>query len=384
MGRVSHLTLDDLLLDRDQIQQVREWLLHGTGIMVLTQEQTGCGASSMVALLLDELQDRVHAIESVDAGAGRMSVLGQRKVILLDPLETVLGDQTLSKKLPDLIATPRVPILIAGFKRRITVSKLDDLLKKCKSAPVTRLRLRGIPDTIAHAHLAALGCADPKHVWTKSGHDLRHAVLSLRSSHLKEHLPDGTEGLRAVLEGCEGRSYADMVRIVENDPTIMLDGLFENYINAVPDIQAAADVLETLGTAEIFAAQRYAGTDDIQPEVYGTLAGIGFLNGGMTLNKPIEKFGTYWARENHRHTKKNLARGVSMSGAHPDDLPYIREMLYANPDAQAPRLAALYGEKQVWDMTRLWTQSARAVKYTSSRHASASGSVRSPKRQKTS
>jgi len=377
-------TLDTLLLDRDQIEQVSEWVLNGSGILVLTQEQTGCGVSTMLSLLLDKLQDRVHAIDVVDAGTSRMSVLGQKKVIVLDPFESIIMDQTVGKKIPDLIANPRIPILIAGFKRRITISKLDDMLKKCKSAPVTRLCMRAITDEAAVKYIESLGCQDPATTWTQSGHDMRHAVLSLRASHLKEQLPDGIEGLRAILEGGEGRSYADMVRIIEHDPTIMLDGLYENYINATADIHAASNVMDTICAAEIFAARRYASTcDDMQPEVYGTLAGLGFS--GLRLQKPIATFGTFWARENHRHSKKALVRRVDLSGATPEDLPYIREMLYTDPGAQAPRLADMYGEKALWDITRLWSRSARAEKYTSSRHAALiEPSDHPPKRQKKS
>jgi len=373
------VTLNDLLLDREAVEKVRDWLLHGSGVMVLTQEQTGCGVSTMISLLLDQLQDRVHAIDTTDTGTA-MSVLGQKKVIVLDPFEAVLGDQTMSKHLATLLTSPKIPILIAGFKRRITISKLEDMLKRCKST-VTRLTVRGIRDDAAHAYLASLGCKDARGVWERSDRDLRHAVLSLRSSHMKEHLPDGIDGLRAVLEGAGDRTYADMVRVVENDPTIMLDGLFENYIGATPDIHVTSTVMDTICAAEIFAAQKYASTcHDMQPELYGTLAGLGFMN--LKLRKPIEKYGTYWARENHRHTKKALCRRIAISGAHAEDLPFIRNMLYADPESQAPKLATLYGEKELWDITRLWTQTARAAQYTSSRHASLIAPDHPPKRQK--
>lgn len=376
------VTLGTLLLDREQIDQVRDWLLNGMGILVLTQEQTGCGVSTMISLLLEQLQDKIHTVQVVDAGVGRMSVLGQKKVIVVDPFESAIMDQTTSKKIPDLLANPKLPILIAGFKRRIAISKLDDMVKKCKSAPILRLCMRAITDEAAVGYLASLGCKEPQNTWSQSGHDLRHAVLSLCSSHLKEQLPDGIDGLRTVLEGGEERSYADMVRVIEHDPTIMLDGLFENYIHATSDIHTVSNVMDTIGTAEIFAAQRYTSTcHDMQQEVYGTLAGLGFS--GLKLKKPIETFGTFWARENHHHSKKALMRRVRVSGTHADNLPYIRDMLYANPETQAPRLANIYGDKAVWDITRLWSRTARAQKYTSSRHAALiEPSSHPPKRQK--
>jgi hypothetical protein len=369
----SPKTFDDLLLDRDQIAEVKDWLLHGEGICVLTQEQTGCGVSTMISMLLKTLEDRVHPITCVEHGTNTMSVLGQKKVMVLDPLECVLMDQSVSRKVPALLADPKIPILIAGFKRRISIAKLEDMLKKCKSVPIKRLHIEGIRDEDAHRFLASKGCTNPEHVWKESDHDLRHSLMSIQSASIKERLPDGIDGLRELLEGSSTRTYREMVRVIEHDPTIMLDGLYENYIHGIPssggDMRICDNVLDAIGLSDIFAANRFTSTCyDMQPEVYGTLAGIGYM--GLRLRKKIETFGTMWARENHRHSKQALLRKVSLAGAHKDDLPFIRSMLYQNPETQAPRFAALYGDKALWDITRLWTRSAREMKYTSSRHAS--------------
>jgi hypothetical protein len=374
------MNLDQLLLDGEQIREVREWLLNGSGILVITQEQTGCGVSTMTRLLLESLSDKVHGVDVVDHGASRLSVTGQKKVLILDPFETYLMDQTASKKIPELVTNPKIPTLISGFKRRVTFSKLDDMLKK-SNAPITRLCMRAIPDESAVEYLKSIGCTAPKEAWTDSGRDLRHAVLSLRASHVKEQLPDGIDALRTILEGNCQRSYAEVVRVIEHDPTIMLDGLYENYINASTDIHTLSDAMDTICAAEIFASRRYAGTcTDMQPELYGTLAGLAYS--GLRLTKRIETFGTFWARENHRHSKKNTLRKVGFSGAGSEELPFIRNMLYADPETQAPRFAQMYGEKILWDITRLWSQSARAEKYTASRHAAFLQSDHSPKHRK--
>jgi hypothetical protein len=366
-------SVDDILINAESIDSIRTWLLHGDGICVVSQEQTGCGVSTLLTLLAETLSDSIDVLQTLDTGTtSTMTVLGQKKVLVIDPLETLLmADQVASRALPSMLANPPVPILISGFQRRVSVAKLEDMLKKCKHKPITRIHIPPLQDERVYTFLASLGCQDPKAVWKESGGDLRHSIMSLGNTSIKDRLPDGAEGLHEILSGTSTRSYADMIRVIENDPTIMMDGLFENYVHGTNDPAVCGDVLDAISATDLFHTHQYNTTvHDMVDDIYGVLAGIAYM--GIRLNKPIHTFGTVWARENHKYSKVALMKKIMRENASmvPENLPHMRRMIYTDPERQVPRLAASYGDKSIWNVTRLWPQSARLEKYTTSKHAS--------------
>jgi hypothetical protein len=367
-------SVDDILINAESIDSIRTWLLHGDGICVISQEQTGCGVSTLLTLLTETLSDSIEVLHTLDTGTtSKMTVLGQKKVLVIDPLETLLmADQVASRALPSLLANPPVPILIAGFQRRVSFAKLEDMLKKCKHKSITRIHIPPLQSDRVCTYLASLGCSDPQAVWKESGGDLRHSIMSLGNTSIKDRLPDGAEGLHEILSGTSTRSYADLIRVIENDPTIMMDGLFENYVHGTNDPVVCSEVLDAISATDLFHTHQYTTTvHDMTDDIYGVLAGIGYM--GIRLNKPIHTFGTVWARENHKYSKVALLKKIMRENApfmNMENIPHMRHMIYTDPEGQVPRLASSYGDKSIWNVTRLWPQSARLEKYTTSKHAS--------------
>ena len=356
-----------IALDPQFVASVESWLTSGDAggrVLVLSQSQTGSGVSSMLHRLQSR-HDASFVYVSCGTHSSKRTVLMQRKIMLLDPPDEEFLDPARTAALARLIETPDIPIVIAGFKRRSIVAKLNAMLKKC-TGHVVRMEVPPLEDAVALAVL--FRDADDRGIprdrieraWHRT-HDLRHCLetISSRSADVREILPDGTEGLRAILQPTTSTSwtFTDRCRIAEGDQTIMVDGSFENYWNGLDSIEDASDVMEALCVADRLQACSFSNpTFDPSSLTASLVAGLSTHH--VNVKGQIRTFGTVWARQNHQVVKRRQL--AKLRGMDVDTAAYIRSMVTSSPERLRETADDLGGD-EVWTVLKLWPATSKSI-----------------------
>jgi len=381
MNSNESLAPSDLIIDETSVAAVEAWLgaCVSGDILVLTSESPGCGISTMLRVFQTHMKDRISMLYDEPLGFGSKTVLGQKKIIVLDPLDEYMTDQTKQRRAISLVEQRRVPIIITGIRRRVSIARVSDMFGTvAKKKGVTMLHIPTPDRDRVIEILTKHGIKDPASMWDSSGNDFRHclAAASMSASTttcVRTIAPDGLEALSRLLQKARPQdTFADAARMADGDIHLLIDGVFENYARGVDhggtDFDTVHTVLDVLATCDQLQQYVYHDPSSEFPEIAGMIGGIEFLPIDVGASSSIKKHGTVWAKENHKHTKQKLHRVLTSQGIQPDTLPYIRDMVFKDTATQAPRLAKTYSPQIVWNATRLWMQGARDAGYTKARH----------------
>lgn len=371
-------TPDDLLFDREFVETVRDWIVDCTrdpvGVLLIEQGQSGAGISTMWTVFESSIPN-IAFVHEPDCGVGTHNVIGQKNVFLFDDMDAAISSPVVMKRIMDCIDQQRVPVIIAGYYRRGTKSKLTAALKKHKhviTCPVPRVMGR-----VAIPYLEQLGHPEANRAWYDSGGDLRQCIRTIRVGDVTHNLPDGIDALTELL-GPPERSFVDRARIASGDPTIITSGIFENYTKAVrpTDLETCARILDSIeAVADLENAMYDDPTREFQPYIASIMGGVPSL-GPLALRQPIVTYGTHWAKSNHAQAKRlserDLARSMCLEKT---DFPWVRSMVFdanerrkSNPDASRVLPLDGFTSEDLWKCVTLFQPGAKRRKYTKSQH----------------
>ena len=364
-----------LLISQEHVHAVQTWLdtCARGDVLIITSDTPGCGVTTMLRSL-DAARDDICMYVGEPVGSGQRTVLGQKKIIVIDPLDEYVADQTRQKHVSSIMTTRPLPLIITGIRRRVSRAKIDDAFETVvKRQGVTRLHIPTPETSRAVSMLTALGVRDAARAWDASQGDFRHCLVSNMggedddpSMHMKATCPDGLEALTCLLSE-PTHSFPEAVRMADGDVNLLIDGVFENYLDGTDDdFETMTDVLDALTTVDTMQAYVYHDPSSEFPEIAGILGGIEFLP--CHVRSIIKKHGTVWAKENHKYTKAKLMRYIKSQGVDPETAAWIRGMVCRDAPRTTPRLAEAYGSQTVWNATRLWMKSASRASYTKARH----------------
>jgi hypothetical protein len=369
---------DRLVIAEADVATVADWVDHCRqgDVLVITSDGPGIGVSTMLATIERETPSIAYVDDAPD-GDSRQTVLGQKKILLIDPLDEYMVEQSKQKRVTRHLETRPLPIIVAGIRRRVSKAKVDDMSRTvAKRQGVTTIHIATPPRERALEALRQCGVETPETFWDASGGDFRHCLEAWSmskigegdtpSSFVRDGIPDGIEALTTLLS-TPTQSFPDAVRMADGDINLLVDGVFENYLDGIESVDQSHDILDILHMCDAMQYHVYHDPSSEFPEIGGLLAGVEFLPCRVT--KRITKHGTIWANENHRYTKAKLIRYLGIRGIDYATAASIRGMVCQDQHTQAPRLAAAYGDQVVWNATRLWMKSAAAVGYTKTRHA---------------
>jgi len=342
-------------LDDAFVAKVEAWLCTSSnGVLVLTQTQTGCGVTHMLQTLQTR-HDSIFTFVTCQVHPSRKTVLCQQKVVLLDPPDADFADPAKLAVLANVITSPDIPVVIAGFKRRSVIAKLNGLLRK-STGPVVRLDVPPISDETAVNVLRRRANElnvhfDAEKAW-KQTHDLRHCMESMAAgTDVREILPDGTDGLHAIMQQ-SSRSFEERCRIAEGDSTIMIDGAFENYVHGIHNIDDASGIMDALALADHLETLSFA-NPTFDPSALSAALAAGMAVHNVHLTRKIQTFKTVWARTNHRFVKHKQLMKLAQHGIDVDSAAFIRSMATASPDNMRA-MARELGENDLWTIMKLW------------------------------
>lgn len=370
--------LDDLLFNRvdggDFVESVNRWIDEETnGILCIEATQIGCGVTTMLELL-EQTKTNVAFVNAPVDTIGARNVIFQKNVIVIDDLDSFTAYEF--QRVSTCIEQCNVPIILAGWHRRCTRSKIQALLKHGKR--VHHLQTPKLTSDIAVPYLASLGHPDPEGAWKTTHGDLRACILSIATGDANETFPDGVDGLKTLLSApseTNPLTYDQRVRMVSHDPTLFVNGVFENYPQCVDqsDIDACSRILDSLAHCDSLESAMYrCPANDFHNHVAATVGAIPSTTTVMSPSKPIETHGTVWARYNHYAAKRKTVHSIARAGIQFDDIAFIADIAMSTSERgmtvrDASSLSGI-DPGVVWSCTSLNQRAAKRRKYTRTKH----------------
>lgn len=349
-----------------------------TGVLVVEQSQPGAGISTMWTLLEKETSTAI--VRTADSGVGKRNVLGQKNVFVFDDMDCDISNVPKMKLIEECILLARVPVIFSGFHRRGTKAKIYALLKKVPN--VTTVSVPRVKGGDAIPFLVRQGHPNAERAWYESRGDLRQCIRSIAVGDVSIKLPDGVDALTELLNS-PIRSFADRARVASGDSTIVLNGIFENYIMATKkdDLETCCRILDCIGRcADLDAAMYDNPACEFHDHIAAMMGGVSTC-GPLELKKPITTYGTVWARHNHANAKKNTERQLVRSGFPKSDMPYIRHMIFDTNECRKSGMPIRRGRQalesfdmdDLWRCTTLFQPEAKRRKYTKAQHTATFG-----------
>ena len=374
--------LDDLLFNRvdggDFVESVNRWIDEATNdILCIEATQIGCGITTMLGLF-EQIKSNVAFVKTPVETMGTRNVIGQKNVIVIDDIDSFTTHDF--QRVATCNEQCKVPIIIAGWHRRCTHSKIQALLKLKHGKRVKHIRAPSLTSEVIIPYLASLGHPDPGRAWKTTHGDLRACILSITTGDVNETFPDGVDGLTELLSAPSETNplmYDQRVRMVSCDPTLFVNGVFENYPICVDqtDIDACSRILDSLAHCDFLEAAMYRNPSvDLHGHVAAIVGAVPSTTNALGPSKPIETHGTVWARYNHYATKRKIVQSIARAGIRFDDIAFVADMTMSLSERgmtvrEAPSLLSV-DPGVAWSCTTLNQRAAKRRKYTRSKHRS--------------
>jgi hypothetical protein len=351
-------TSDDVLLDKTLIADLREWMVSPGGGCGLAMAAVGAGLSTLVRLLVRELDfDAVwiqtgtkNASDAMkDAGAFEVAPTGKRKIIVVDEFD------------------PSDKLAVVEYSKSGSTVKMLCLSHRTRSTKAVEFASKwarfDFPNASSSDIDAALRAAGfvPRTLFFDG--DVRAAFRSCMDGSKKDDFREGLDIVDAVLSGTD-MDLRDILRVHASDPAVVSMGVFENYIGTlVPrTLDRGARISDAFSFADTIDSAMYRTQNWGLQEIYGAMT-VGIPATELRGNKKAvhtKKFGTVWSRVYNAKAKsknikeinlKKLAHGESHLT--PEDLAFQRQMISCATDKDIPRLCGCLGEAQVSMLMRL-------------------------------
>lgn len=334
-----------MALDPGHVDRVRSWLASAPAGMAWLTGAPGSGMTTMVSDVAGELGLEAVWLTPSTMGtraflrevcSSPVAVNGKRKVVVLDELDVVLGNDAAMVDVAFIAKHNRhVPVVCILKNTRAAVN--CDLQKKAalvvhfpppsQDAMVSVVLRRAAEEGLDVAEAARLCALAPG--------DIRHVLQTLRAS---------SREVRTI-----GMQTADAVALLFEKPHTVVqalalfcadaggipNGLYETYLSTTDDIRACTRYAEFASVGDLVDERIHAAHRWDLLEAYGVMTACSAAvvlprKAGVTLNK----YGTMWNKNYVQCSKTKLARYVDFSrSVHGlghlsiGDLGYVRTML---------------------------------------------------------
>ncbi len=322
----------DVLMDASVVDDLRTWLLEPGGGCGIATACVGTGLSTLVRLLVRELDfDAIWIITGTkraqdvlkDSGAFDVAPTGRRKLIVVDEFDPADRFTTAVTE----YFKSGAPVKLLCLSHPVRSSKQMEFASKWKKF--------AFPKASADAIDAALRKSGfTPRVRFEDG-DVRAAFqMCANGGARKDRFPEGLDVVNEVLSG-KGGNIADVLRDYAADPSVASMGVFENY-HAVSNIQTAVAISDAFSVADGIDTVMYKTQNWELTNFYGAMtvgiAASKLRNNGKKMQ--AQKFGTVWSRIYNARSKMKTVSDINLrklscgeSALSVEDLAYQRKIL---------------------------------------------------------
>lgn len=364
-------------LDAEAVARVREWLARpdqagaawltgtpGSGMTSLVRQLT----RGMEAVWLTSATLRSRAFLR-DVCSHPLAVSGKRKVLVLDELDVMLGNEAVMLDVAFVVRhNTQVPVLCILKSSR--AARTCDLAKKAALVvhfpPPTHEAMVEAVTRVATAENLDLGRIHD--LCRAAPGDIRHVLQTLRAEAktTRDVTMPTADAVEHVLAAPMG--VRDALALFSADAGALPSGLFEVYWRAAGgDVGACTRYLDMASAGDLVDARIHARHQWDLLDVYGALT---VSSAAVTLPRApgvqLDKHGTLWNKAYAQCSKSKGLRGLALSratqGMQPlgaPDLAYVRAMVH-HAAAASPAAAAATAKSAGLDapsclhLMRLW------------------------------
>ena len=328
------------------VEEFRTWLNDGVADSGFVSGGTGSGITTLLKSVLKESDIDPHHVDHMaknftelleDSSKITRSVQGKKIVVVIDGVDsTAFGKRLLGIISEYVKSSGKHKIVCVGHREKKSTS--NDFAKKwaifdipTPSDDVIFKKLKNISQgRVSDAVVAKI----VKH--TPSG-DIRSCINSLEMQILNpsekidsvDTFVDGMDGIEYIFQNDEN-SFEKLFKIFEQEPWMIKNGAFENYLKFFTSINVVARIAESMSISD--SLFDYPDMEMTYPECALTVGDIKLAT--KTKKAAISKFGTLWSKTNYQKINakkhKNIAEKMREKGSldMPSvDLDYLRDIV---------------------------------------------------------
>jgi hypothetical protein len=342
------------LIHATSIAEIREWLrtARGGDVAFIRGEHPGMGITTLLHRLLDDDFEAVWVSTGrsklkhllIDAASSAISPTMRRKVLVLDPVDALFSDPSVSPEISEFARQgSKVPIVCAGFRMRFSTTRADDIFKR--DFRIARILVPAIDPVVAVRHLRAIAetrgshDVDVRAIWKAAQGDMRSATSALAAGTalaVKDEVCDGIDAITRLLTARD-ISIDRAMDLQDGDMSVVSMGVHENYPMGVTSVDVCASVADLFSIADLVDEAIYGRQQWDLVNMYAALTAGG--PAALMQNEPVKavavkKFGSVWSRGNNLRSKEKVIRLIAeQTQAHNctrldvTDIAFVRGML---------------------------------------------------------
>jgi hypothetical protein len=346
------------------VEEFRTWLNDGVADSGFVSGGTGSGITTLLKSVLKESDIDPHHVDHMaknftelleDSSKITRSVQGKKIVVVIDGVDSsAVGKRLLGIISEHVKNDGKHKIICVGHREKKSTS--NDFAKKwaifdipTPGDDVIFEKLKNISQgRVSDAVVAKIVKQTP------SG-DIRSCINSLEMQILNptekidsvDTFVDGMDGIEYIFQNDEN-SFEKLFKIFEQEPWMIKNGAFENYLKFFTSINVVARIAESMSISD--SLFDYPDMEMTYPECAFTVGDIKLAT--KTKKAAITKFGTMWSKTNYQKINakkhKNIAEKMREQGSldMPSvDLDYLRNIVrndYTEEVISEPEYLQLY------------------------------------------
>ena len=328
------------------IEDFRTWLNDGVADSGFVSGGTGSGITTLLKTILRESDIDPHPVDHMaknftelleDTNKITRSVQGKKIVVIIDGVDsTAVGKRILGLIAEHVKSGGKHKFVCVGHREKKSTS--NDFAKKwvifdipVPNDDVIFEKLKNISQgRVSDVVVAKIVKQTP------SG-DMRSCINSLEMQILNpsdkidsvDMFVDGMDGIEYIFQNDEN-SFEKLFKIFEQEPWMIKNGAFENYLKFFTSIDVVARIAESMSISD--SLFDYPDMEMTYPECAFTVGDIKLAT--KTKKAAITKFGTLWSKTNYQKINekkhKNIAEKMRETGSldmPSTDLDYLRDIV---------------------------------------------------------
>ncbi len=347
------------------VEDLRAWLNDGVADSGFVSGGTGSGITSLVTAVIKENGIEPHHIDHMaknftelldDSNKISTSIRGKRIIVVVDGVDSSAVCKRILGILADHVkSNGKHKIVCIGHREKKSSS--NDFAKKWRvfdiPLPTDEVLFEKLT-SISRGRVSDVTIA--KIIRENPTGDIRSCINSLEmqiatpSDQVSsiDTFVDGVDGIEYIFKNDDQPRLEELFKIYEQEPWMIKNGAFENYLKFFTSINVVARISESLSASD--SLFKYPDSEMTYPEC---AFAVGDIKLAAKMKKAqIVKFGTMWSKDNYQKINakkhKNIAERMRERGyldIPSTDLDYVRDIIrndYSEEIVAEPEYLQLY------------------------------------------
>ena len=328
------------------VEDFRAWLNDGVADSGFVSGGTGSGITTLIKTILKESDIDPHHVDHMaknftelleDSNKITRSIQGKNIAVIIDGIDSsAVGKRILGIISEHVKSNGKHKIVCIGHREKKSTS--NDFAKKWAVFDIPIPEDDVLFEKIKHISQGRVSdVVIAKIVKQNPSGDIRSCINSLEMQILNpsdqidavDEFVDGMHGIEYIFKNDEN-SFEKLFKIFEQEPWMIKNGAFENYLKFFTSIDVVARIAESMSISD--SLFDYPDADMTSPECAFTVGDIKLAV--KTKKAAITKFGTMWSKTNYQKINakkhKNIAEKMRENGSldMPSvDLDYLRNVV---------------------------------------------------------